>query len=307
MDIRFPSFNSIKFSTHTIIAVSNITFDINLLFNYLPVTDYTVVKRKRGRKKKIEYTDPNKDVVPGSIISVQKNTLVRGVVIKKKKESKKNNYFLNAVTVIVVLEEGKLINVKISKNGKFQITGCKESKHFLQCIKHIYDRIKDSEKYIGENIITYKNLNNKDVRFVFNIVMKNKDFNIGFYIDRYKLDSFIGSNTNYISLFEPEVNTGVNIKISNKNPYDTQFYSLNIKENKEVVYEYTNFEEYLTYLTEKERKKEHAKIKHHTFLVFCSGAVIMSSAGIDMENVYKEFMNLVLHNRNKFEEKIYSD
>ena len=65
--------------------------------------------------------------------------------------------------------------------------------------------------------------------------------------------------------------------------------------------------EIVKYLLTSSDLKEHAKIKHHTFLVFCSGAVIMSSAGIDMENVYKEFMNLVLHNRNKFEEKIYSD
>ena len=133
-----PEFSKIKISTETIIAVSNLVFDLNNLYNYLPIVEYVVVKRKRGRKKKVEIIDPNKDVPVGSIISVQNKTNVRGAVLKKKKESK--TYFLNSITIIVMLEHGKMINTKISKNGKFQITGCKSNDHFINCVRYVYDK-----------------------------------------------------------------------------------------------------------------------------------------------------------------------
>jgi len=77
IDASIPEFSTIKISTETIIAVSNLVFDLNNLYNYLPVVEYIVVKRKRGRKKKTEIVDPNKDIPVGSIISVQNKTNVQ--------------------------------------------------------------------------------------------------------------------------------------------------------------------------------------------------------------------------------------
>ena len=185
--IPIPDFSNIKISTETIIAVSNLTFDLNLLYNYLPVTEYVVVKRKRGRKKKIEVIDPNKDIPVGSIITVQNKNNIRGAIIKKKKEDSKT-YFLNSITVIIVLYGGKMINCKISKNGKFQITGCKENSHFLKCVEYIYRHVRDAEDQIGENICNFKNPADKHPRVIFNIVMKNIDFKVGFSIQRDKLE-----------------------------------------------------------------------------------------------------------------------
>jgi TATA-box binding protein (TBP) (component of TFIID and TFIIIB) len=297
-----PEFSEIKISTETIIAVSNITFDLNLLYNYIPITEYIVVKRKRGRKKKTEMIDPNKDIPVGSIISVQNKTNVRGAVVKKKKESK--TYFLNSVTVIIVLEEGKMVNAKISKNGKFQITGCKNNSHFLKCVEYIYGHIKDSQEQTGEKIYTKKNPEDKDIRFVFNIVMKNIDFKIGFSIQRDKLDTFISMGTEFTSHYEGSITTGVNIKIKSKCPYDKMLNCLAISPNDEIRTSMVEYKEYLTFLDEKEKKKEKKKEKYHTFLVFCSGSIIQSGSGPDMEHVYKEFINVLMNNRSHFEEKL---
>ena len=55
----FPDFDSIKVSTKTFIVNTNMTLDIDKLFNFLPITDYTLVPKRRGRKKKDEPVDPN--------------------------------------------------------------------------------------------------------------------------------------------------------------------------------------------------------------------------------------------------------
>lgn len=303
-EITIPDFSSIKISTETIIAVSNLTFDLNLLYNYLPVTDYVVVKRKRGRKKKTEVLDPNRFIPAGSIISVQNKTNVRGAVIKKKKESK--TYFLNSITVIIVLEEGKMINVKISKNGKFQITGCKENRHFLKCVEYIYSHVKNSERQIGEPICGLKNSDTYP-RVIFNVVMKNIDFKAGFSIQRDKLDTFISVNTDFTSHYEGSITTGVNIKIKSKRPYDSKLNCLELFNDGTNNVSMVDYSEYLLFLDDKEKKKEMKKEKYHTFLVFCSGSIIQSGSGPDMENVYKEFMSILIQNRKHFEEKLIEE
>lgn len=300
-ETAIPDFNLIKVSTKTIIAVSNLTFNLNLLFNYLPITEYVVVKRKRGRKKKIEVIDPNKDIQPGSIISLQNKNNIRGVCIKKKKESK--TYFLNSLTIIMILENGKLINIKKSQNGKLQITGCKDNKHFIEATKYLYKHIKDTEEQVGEQLCFLK-FPEENPRIIFNVVMKNIDFKIGFSIQREKLDTFINDNTNFYSSFEGSVNTGVNIKIESKHPFDKELDCLEMFSPEESKHYMAPFSEYVRYLDKKDKKKEVVKEKYHTFLVFCSGSVIMSSSGPDMQGVYKKLVRVLLENREHFEERI---
>ena len=331
-------YKEIKVSTKTVIAVSNLIFDLNLLYNYLCITDYVVPLKKRGRKSKIETVDPNKDIKPGSIITVQYKTNIRGAIIKKKKESK-NTFFLNSITLIVVLDEGKMLNVKVSKNGKFQITGCKEDSHFLKCIEYIYKNVKESEELIGEKMCKFKN-NNKiekqptlnieekrhekeNVIVIFNIVMNNKDFKCGFSIQRDLVDTHFNMNTNFTSHFEAQINPGVNIKLKNPNFYDTELHKIEIVDsgNKSSVPDgrstsvwidletrlsKTDKTEYISYLDEKEKKKDAKKPRYHTFLVFCSGSIIQSGSGPDMDRIYREFMEILLKHKEEFIEKLGS-
>ena len=46
----YPNFKDIKVSTRTFIGHTNITIDINSLFQSLPITPYEHVPKKRGRK-----------------------------------------------------------------------------------------------------------------------------------------------------------------------------------------------------------------------------------------------------------------
>ena len=48
----FPEFEDIKVSTKTFIVMTNLVINLKNLFEFLPITDYAFVPKKRGRKKK---------------------------------------------------------------------------------------------------------------------------------------------------------------------------------------------------------------------------------------------------------------
>jgi hypothetical protein len=84
----FPEFDDIKVSTKTFIVKTNITINLEKLFNFLPVTDYIMIPKKRGRKKKVEHVNPNKDIADGSIITMKFENNLKGVDLKEKKTQK---------------------------------------------------------------------------------------------------------------------------------------------------------------------------------------------------------------------------
>jgi hypothetical protein len=272
----------------------------------MPTVNYVVIERKRGRKKKVEFTDPNKDVPIGSIISVQNKNNIRGVRVKPKKTESKT-YFLNSVTIIVLLENGKTVNTKISKNGKFQITGCKENHHFIDCLKYIFKHIYNIKKYIGVSIFKMKTEHSLP-KIIFNTVMKNIDYKVNFNIQRDKLDTFINNNTEFYSLFEASINTGVNIKMKSDNSHDDflpclEFLDLN--DSEKYIEKEVSYDEYLSFLDEKEKQKELIKEKYTTILAFSSGALIQSGSGEkNMKSVYYKFYKLMMENRKLIEEKL---
>ena len=306
-----PDFNNINISTKTIISVTNLTIDLNLLFRHLPITEYIVIPKKRGRKKKVSVPDPNIDVPAGSIICMKSKTNYRGTIIKQKK-SKTGKYFLNSVTVEILLKEGKLINIKVSNNGKFQITGCKDDKHFVEALTYLFHHMDYSQRYIGEPIFKLKE-GDTNPKAIFNVVMKNIDFNLNFGINRHKLDEFITQNTSFISLFEDDnKSTYVNIKLPLKEKYDKVLNCIifdlekskgcNPYSNENLIIESkVNVNEYLALTKDRVEKKDD---KYHTFLVFQSGAVIQSGRGPEMEHVHNQFIDIILKNKKEFEEKI---
>ncbi len=306
-----PEFKDINISTKTIISVTNLIIDLNLLFKYLPITEYIVIPKKRGRKKKVSVPNPNIDVPAGSIICMKSKTNHRGTIIKQKK-SKTGKYFLNSVTVEILLNEGKLINIKVSNNGKFQITGCKDDKHFVEALTYLFHHMDYSQRYIGEPIFTIKD-QSVNPRAIFNVVMKNIDFNLKFGINRHKLDEFITQHTSFISLFEDDnKSTYVNIKLPLKEKYDKTLNCMTFdlekskscnpytKENL-ITESKVDFSEYLELTKDRAEKKDD---KYHTFLVFQSGAVIQSGRGPEMEHVHNQFVDIIFKNRKEFEERI---
>lgn len=301
--LDFPEFEEIKVSTKTFIIMTNITIDIKKLFDFLPITEYILVPKRRGRKKKSIVSDPNKNIPSGSIITLDLANNIRGVVLKKKKkkDGKTTDYFRNSVTVVMIVD-GKRINFKISRNGKFQMTGCKLDRQAEDCVKYIWEYIKDSEGLYS--------LTNGDPYFraIFIPAMRNIDFELGFCLAREKLDEYFNTSTEYYSLLETSIGyTGVNIKIPvTKSILDLQLKELkNSEGGKWLEPKFVPYQTYLDTLKPKEQQKKLDKERFNTFLVFHSGKVICSSMCEEFaRETYYEFLDIIKNNYKSFQEKL---
>jgi TATA-box binding protein (TBP) (component of TFIID and TFIIIB) len=303
--MEVPNFDDIKISTQTIIGISNIVINTEKLFRKFTVTPYKVVEKRRGRKKKDDvYIEP--EVLPdGNIITIKFGDLIRGVDVNQKK--KKGKFFRNALTLVMFMD-GKLINFKITKNGRFQFTGCKSIEHAKKCIQYMWEQINTPEYQIqiklNENDKLYEYISDKcdtfDIKFL--TVMTNIDFNIGFPIDREKLDEFINSQSIYNSLLETSFGyTGVNIKIrvDGNIDFDLPCQKYDKTTNKWIEYPV----KYSEFVKEPSNQKYGNKSRYNTFLIFHSGNIIMSGYNtLFMKDCYKQFRTLLQNNRQHIEE-----
>lgn len=296
----FPEFDDIKVSTKTFIAMTNIKIDLQKLFNFLPITDYTVIPKKRGRKKKNCTSSPNIDIEPGSIVTMKYENQFKGVDLKQKKTHKKKNvkFFRNSFTIVIILDN-KPINFKVCSNGMMQLTGCKVDKHAEDCVKYLWDYIKDNKEI-------YSFSRGEEIELLLIPAMRNIDFSIGFIVDREKLSKYMSTQTKFHSILETSFGyTGVNIKL----PIDKDITKMEIKKIKflenEWKEEITTYNEYLDHLTEKEKLKKLNKERYNTFLVFHSGKIIMSSTCADIaRKSYYYFLDIIRDCHDEIEEKL---
>lgn len=289
---QYKKFEQNEVSVKTIVLITNLIFDLQKLYDSLPITEYIVVPKRRGRKKKDDKINPNKNINGGSIITVRYKGKMKGVELKKKIKSEKSNdkYFRNSITIVMVVEAEKIINFKVSGNGKFQITGCRTSKHAQDCFMYF-------KEYIWQHRDDVYTLNSKTLELLYIPAMRNIDFNLNFLIDREKLSMFINMHTKYYAILESSIGyTGVNIKL----PIDVNIFELRIRK---CVYDQETgmwtettipYLEYIDTLSEKERKKKHDKERHNTFLVFHSGKCIMSGmSSFCMKKSYDAFIKII--------------
>jgi TATA-box binding protein (TBP) (component of TFIID and TFIIIB) len=287
-------FNSIPVSTKTIIVSTNLDLDINSLYEKLPISDYTIIPKKRGRRRGGVVANPNENLSPGSIITLKFQGNCRGVDLKKKKkEIQSKKYFRNALTVVMKIEnkvasgvfEHKLINFKISKNGKFQITGAKNDENAKDCLGFFW-------KYI----LNFKEFENVPELNIFcTNVMTNIDFPLGFLVDRQKLDIYLNEESDYKSLLETSFGyTGVNIKIPLKNLDGYKIINHCFDRDGNFKTKYIDFADHYLTLDPMAQKKYDDKVSYITFLVFQSGNVIMSGMAKElMESYYNDFWNII--------------
>lgn len=309
-DLTFPKFEDIPVSTKTIIAKTNLTLDIEKIHEILPITDYTVVPKRRGRKKKNEKTDPNKDIATGSIITIEYEDKIRGVDLKKKASAKKKRgkYFRNSVTIIMMVD-GKPINFKISRNGKFQLTGCKTDHQAETCLKFFWKYIKDEK---DTHTLERTDDPNAELEVLFIPAMRNIDFSLGFLVDREKLSTYINRETRFNSMLEASFGyTGVNIKfpvVDDLIYLDIkQFTASTDKKTGETVWkeELVPYTKYLESLPLKEQDKKLNKSRYNTFLVFHSGKTILSGLCDTFQKAtYYEFLEIVREAYEEVKEKL---
>ena len=96
---------------------------------------------------------------------------------KKKNPTSKKKKFLNCIS-FTFIKNNKKVNLKVFRNGVVQLTGCKSLEHCKFGIIIFWDLIK--------NIIRIDSL-----ELFLVSVMRNVNFNLGFFVDREKLGKYI--------------------------------------------------------------------------------------------------------------------
>ena len=289
--LEFKNFDDIVVSTKTFIINTNLVIDLKKLFEFLPISDFVVIPKRRGRKKHKEpYVDPNPDIINGSIVTLKYENKMRGVDLKAKKshtKKRKTKWFRNSFTVVIILDN-KPVNFKVCHNGMFQITGVKFDKQAEDCVHFIWSFIKDTE-----NIYSFSSGDFLDCIII--PAMRNIDFSLGFNVDREKLARYIARHSDFHSLLETSFGyTGVNIKIPITNDIKKlMLKKLSFKDD-EVCESFISYGDYITILPDKDRNKKINKIRYNTFLAFHSGKVIQSGINSEfMRDSYEYFLNII--------------
>ena len=305
----------IKISTKTIIGVSNVECDIDRIYQSLivremPEEDREKIlclipfKKQRGRRKKeseevierkrqlsallIEPSD-------GDIVGLYYQNQQRGLPQYLKYNKK---YFRNALNIIMVLEGGKKINFKLSKNGKIQMTGCKEDADARRCLMLFFEKL---GRECADHIVFNHEVG---ITVYYYTVMTNIDFNMGFKINRQKLNVMINESTEFNSLLETSFGyTGVNIKIPMELEEDMMIDRMRSSNEGEWTHDTVSFRQFLESMDEGFRKQELGKRRYNTFLVFHSGNIIMSGMRLDkMLGLQRSFYQLLESHRRDIEE-----
>lgn len=306
-----------KISTRTVIASTNVEFNIHDIYEKLPALEMSQeyndkymslipLKKRRGRRKKneeclknlrMEY-DEMVDLKEGDIVAIYFRNNKKGLPQYLKYGVK---FFRNALNIVMMRTKDKKINMKLSQNGKIQMTGCKEEEDAQFCLKYLFQHISE---YCPDSLVYKENMKNNHLDISFFTVMTNLDFNIGFHINRQKLNQLINRETVFNSLLETSFGyTGVNIKIEVPYDPDVNIDRLQLLRENNWSKSFIKYDEYLQKNGEMYYKNELQKKRYNTFLVFHSGNIIMSGMRLDkMTNHFKEFCEFLLKYRADIEE-----
>ncbi len=267
-----PPFEQLQTSTKTVMCYTNLHFNLQKVFDTLPVVSIAAASLKKTKKQK--NIDKKKlRAPPGAIISVQYKKYLRGVHLRKMKKyqcprclttnekgkpvedvsavypvvpieepgfrretyatlrwhcgrcdrfyppqligRKKIDNFLNQTTIVLFLEDpaatdglsSRYLNIMMFKNS-LKIAGCKSDADAITAIATLWDRfVPGSWTLVCET----------RPLCVFEVVMRNVGFNLGFGIDRIRLNYLMNeprfADWVDMSQFEPTGQTNVNIKM----------------------------------------------------------------------------------------------
>lgn len=287
-------FERLPTSTKTLIIYTTINTDIDRIYNerVFPVEPYTLIQKKRGRKKKASDEDPNKELEDGSIVHVNYKNSFYGFTPNPIPPE----FFRNSTTIIIYVDK-KLVNFKLSRKGTLQMTGCKSIEQARKCVMYFWKHLsKHPDKY------SYKQ-GETSFRVYYDFVMKNIKFDLGFKVDREAINDFINRSTTHNSIFETTIGyAGVNAKFEVDPKHDSEFSVLYDNYDAGGTFSSSGT---ITYKELTDTMKIRVKKRYITFLIFQSGIVIMSGKdNIYMKGPYLEFLEMVKKNRSVFEEKV---
>lgn len=282
--MAFVDFDELKISTQTIIADTGIPMDIEDIFARVSVDN------DKGSASVGQDWMSLVDTVRIMAMYHKEQT----VVSEQYEFKKRSRFFRNALNVILCIGGTKMINFKLSKNGKFQLTGCKDAGHAKASVVAFLRRVHAVCGCLPPTTTV-----------VIQTVMTNVDFNTGHAINRTILDDNMNRLTPFFSLLETSFGyTGVNIKIPVPQDYwRTLDVPVIIIEEGSRIREETRV--LGDVLQAQDRQKVMIKPKYNTFLVFHSGNIIMSGMCPQvMRGDYKILTGLLTEWRGQITEKM---
>lgn len=263
------SIESNNLSTRTIITDINAEFDYITIFEKLPL-HYLMSKYSC------------------EIIAMYHKNQPKGN--SKYFEKKKITSFRNAVNIIISKNNHEY-NIKLSRWGRFQISGSKFLEETYICMQYLMDLIRLT---CPESMtISPKN---EPLKMSFTIVMTNYIYNAGFKIDKQKLNRLINQDASgkFYNLFETGFGyTGLNLKLK----VDPSQFHLTIP--------IFLFENDKWTRSEKKYNSIGKTQKFNSFLVFHSGKIICSGmTEKTMNDDFLFFSSFLQTNKDKIQECI---
>lgn len=329
------------------------TFDLPGIFSSLPLC-YVIIPSKKKVKRSDIYAPY------GGIFSVQNRRETRGVdtrVKKRKKTTKPTDnsnstvrdrsltakawvktkgknieHFLNQVSILLSLEDHHIHMMLFGDNIK--IAGCRSDEDMKISISILYEQYLKPLSTLKEKPLFSLKTGHDHPRFVFDTVMRNVDFSLGFDIDREKVNDLfnqkalekslqaelLGSpisfkthsqghsqgqskhkeavahpdGTVFLSQFETTEQKSVNMKMYTNKPTGFTYHCYSPEENPPFRQVKDSFH------------KESLCQLYNSFLIFSSSKVILSGKyDEDMRKSFDFFVETMVNNREKIEEKIY--
>lgn len=222
-------------------------------------------------------------------------------------EIKKINHFLNQLTVVLSIGKQPLLNIMLFKDN-LKIAGCKNIEDAQEAILVLWQdfiaKMIPKGKAVERTAWKLKN-GAKQPRFVFETVMRNVDFQLGFPIERRKLNILMNDemyrNQVFMSQYEPTGHTNVNIKMYSIKPPKFKYDCLVIPLKGDAFFIALDDIPY------KNPKKKAKEKKYITFIVFSSSEIILSGKyEANMKDMYNFFVKTVFTHKDVIRERLKS-
>jgi len=276
-------FENIQVSTQTFTVKSNI-LDMNLekFFDKIPLcknNEAEIINMKFQLQKKGVFEIPQSK----KRISRKKAPI----------DAVKQRNFLNCISIVMIVD--KKINIKIFKNGVFQITGCRKQIDVTRCINLIFEQLR-----LNIDVFT---LRDRDTDFIILIksAMRNIDFSVNYKIDRSILSNYLRSHTKYNAPPLSSTNMGVKMKI----PFDIHDLPITriVYHGDQQVVQDLLLRDCIDELEpNKTRQKAKFENKFNNATIFQNGKVLMSCVDETFQREYYYWIaNILIKNKKLFQ------
>jgi len=299
------AFADIPVSTQTFTVRSNIQhIELHQFYDELRPEPASGAKEQSQREAAIicvKYQQQKKGCDPEKDLKTKRKRTT-----SKEQEVPKRN-FLNCITLIIQIE--KRINIKIFKNGVFQLTGCKNIDNVRKCLKLILrelskanERITASTCNLQQSSRCFQFEEGSDEFMIYiKSAMRNIDFDLGFKVNRTLLSKRL------TSIYEDDDDVIIPDAIGNKMDVKvklritreeleqlpvTKITNPTYKDPKEETIIYKN----CLHIIEPDKKKLETKLKDKfvSISVFQNGKVLLSAMDESIqEKYYNWFTNLI--------------